>query len=262
MNQIIVDLENVTSGYGDKVIFENLSIKIEKGQFTGIVGPTGSGKTTLLKIILGVIEPIGGRIHLLDRGVNDLPAGTVGYVPQLETVDWDFPVTVEQVIMMGLYKRMRIIPWPRRKEKKLVYELMERLGIKECAHHSIRDLSGGQQQRTFLARALIGNPEILVLDEPTAGIDVKTQHEVLHILAELNRDGVTVIMTTHDLNAVAAHLPWIICFNNGLIAQGRPVEVFTKEILKKTYGADMVILRHGDHILMSQDTPVSFGDKE
>ncbi|MFQ5900774.1 MAG: metal ABC transporter ATP-binding protein [Thermodesulfobacteriota bacterium] len=255
MNRIIVDLEGVTGGYGRKMVFEDLSLKIDKGQFTGIVGPTGSGKTTLLKIILGVIKPIRGRVHLLGREVEDLPAGTIGYVPQLENIDWNFPVTVEQVILMGLYNRMGLLPWPGRKEKRLVSELMERLGISGCARHSIRDLSGGQQQRVFLARAMIGGPDILILDEPTAGIDVKTRHEVIHLLAELNREGVTVIMTTHDLNAVAAHLPWIICFNNGIVAEGRPAEVFTKEILKRTYGAEMVILSHNGQIIMSHGTP-------
>lgn len=261
MNHII-ELKNVTCGYGGKVVFKNLSLKLEKGQFAGIVGPTGSGKSTLLKTILGIVKPMRGKIRLLNQEVNKLSPGTVGYVPQLETIDWDFPITVVQVIMMGLYNRMGFLPWLGKKDKMSVYELMERLGIKDCAPHAIRDLSGGQQQRAFLARALIGNPEILVLDEPTVGIDVKTQHEVLHILSELNNDGVTIIITTHDLNAVAAHLPWIICFNNGLVAEGKPADVFTKETLKKTYGADMVIIRQGDHILMAQDTPFRFENRE
>lgn len=257
MNQNIIELENVTSCYGEKIIFEDLSLKIKKGLFLGIVGPTGSGKTTLLKVILGVVKPIKGKVFLSGREVKKISPGIIGYVPQLETIDWDFPITVEQVIMMGLYSRMGILPLPRKKDKKHVCELMERLGLTEYAQHPIRNLSGGQQQRAFLARALAGNPELLVLDEPTVGIDVKTQHEILHTLGKLNKSGVTIIITTHDLNAVAAHLPWIICFKNGLIAHGKPVDVFTKEILKKTYGADMIVLHHGNHILMLQDTPVS-----
>ncbi|MBP9872279.1 MAG: ABC transporter, partial [Nitrosomonas sp.] len=112
--------------------------------------------------------------------------------------------------------------------------------------------------RAFLARALISNPKLLILDEPTSGVDIKTQHEVLHLLSDINRAGMTILLTTHDLNAVASHLPWVICFNQGLIAQGRPHDIFTDEILTKTYGGDIVIVKHAGHLLIANSTPLHF----
>lgn len=256
-----VEFSDVSSGYEGKPVFSGLSLEIPTGGFVGIVGPTGCGKSTLLKTILGVLSPFGGTVRVLGRSAEKLAAGAVGYVPQLETVDWNFPVTVEEVVTMGLYNRMGLLPWPSRNEKAQVRRLMERLDILACADHHIRDISGGQQQRTFLARALVGNPRLLVLDEPTAGIDIKTQHDVLHLLGELNRDGVTIILTTHDLNAVAAHLPLVICFNQAIIAVGPPHEVFNADVLKRTYGADVVVIEHGDHLLMSHGTPLSINRK-
>ncbi|MDC4226587.1 MAG: ATP-binding cassette domain-containing protein [Candidatus Manganitrophus sp.] len=178
----------------------------------------------------------------------------VGYVPQIETVDWDFPVTVEQVVAMGLYRESSRLPWLTRPERARIQTLLEQLGIGSYAQRHIKALSGGEQQRVFLARALIGNPKLLILDEPTSGVDLKTQHAILHLLGELNRGGVTILLTTHDLNAVARHLPWVICFNQTIIAQGYPEEIFTSAILSRTYDSEMSVVRQGDVILVD-DSP-------
>lgn len=257
-----VRLRDVSVGYERKVIFSRLSLEIPAGQFAGIVGPTGSGKTTLLKTILGTQPVFSGDVRLLGLTVDKLPPGSIGYVPQLESVDWSFPVTVEQVILMGLYTNKGLWPWSTRQERNKVHALAERLGIHDCLHHHIVNISGGQRQRAFLARALINNPKLLVLDEPTAGVDIKTQHDVLHLLGDLNKEGITILLTTHDLNAVASHLPWVICFNKGLVAQGRPRDIFTNGILTKTYGGDIVIVEHGDHFLIASGTPLHLAEKE
>ncbi|MEO6562961.1 MAG: metal ABC transporter ATP-binding protein [Nitrosospira sp.] len=251
-----VNLSNVTAGYEHHVIFARVSLEIAVGQFAGVVGPTGCGKTTLLKTILGTHPVFSGRVLLNGCPVDNVPPGTIGYVPQLGTVDWNFPVTVEEVIMMGLYTNKRILPWSSKEERERVHVLAHRLGIYDCLHHHIVHTSGGQRQRAFLARALINNPKLLVLDEPTSGVDIKTQHEVLHLLSDINSEGITILLTTHDLNAVASHLPWVICFNNGVVAQGRPCDIFTNEILTRTYGGDIVIVRHGDHFLIANGTPL------
>jgi zinc/manganese transport system ATP-binding protein/zinc transport system ATP-binding protein len=247
----IIQLKDVSTGYPNNPVFAHLDLTIEEGQFAGIIGPTGCGKTTVLKTILGSLKPHGGSIEIMGQSITRLPPGNLGYVPQLETVDWTFPVTVEQVIRMGLFTRRTFLPWPTREEKSKVAALAERLGIQQYLHHHIRDLSGGQQQRAFLARALINDPRILVLDEPTSGVDIKTQHDVMHLLGDLNRSGISIVLTTHDLNAAASHIPWIVCFNNAIIAQGTPADVFNNRVMSATYGGDLVIVEHDGHTLIA-----------
>ncbi|PTN13256.1 metal ABC transporter ATP-binding protein [Nitrosomonas aestuarii] len=251
-----ITLIDVTAGYDSTIVFTHLSLNIHAGQFAGIVGPTGCGKTTLLKTILGVQPVLSGEVLLNTQPVNSVPGKKIGYVPQLESVDWSFPVTVEEVILMGLYTNKCSLPWQSREERERVHELAEKLGIYNCLHQHIAHTSGGQRQRAFLARALINNPQFLVLDEPTSGVDIKTQHEVLHLLGDINSQGMTILLTTHDLNAVASHLPWVICFNNGVVAEGRPGDIFTNEILAKTYGSEIVIIKHGEYYLIANSTPL------
>jgi ABC-type Mn2+/Zn2+ transport system ATPase subunit len=234
----------VSGGYGGEDVFRDVTLNIPRGQLVGLVGPSGAGKTSLIKAMLGGLPRVAGSV--LVGGVlvapGRPPAG-VGYVPQIETVDWSFPVTVEDVVMMGRLRRMGLLPWPSREDRCAVEAILERLGLAGLGRRHIRDLSGGQQQRVFLARALIGQPDLLVLDEPTASIDVKTRDDVLHLLAELNRRGVTVVLTTHELNTVAAHLPDVVCVNGGVVAHGSPLDVFTAPILSRTFGAEMRVVR-------------------
>lgn len=255
---LAISLTNITAGYERHTVLNNLSLNIDAGRLAGIVGPTASGKSTLLKIILGVHAIDSGQVRLFNEAVNKIKPGTIGYVPQLSSVDWSFPVTVEEVIMMGLNCNSRHLPWLSKFERRRIRELASRLGVEDCLQHQISNTSGGQRQRAFLARALINNPQLLVLDEPTSGVDIKTQHEILHLLNDLNREGMTILLTTHDLNAVASHLPWVICFNRGIVAQGRPLDIFTNDILTETYGGDIVIVKHEGHLLIANSTPLNF----
>jgi zinc/manganese transport system ATP-binding protein/zinc transport system ATP-binding protein len=214
----------------------------------GIVGPSGAGKTTLLRALLGALPSIAGSIRVFGEEVSAGRVPRLGYVPQLETVDWNFPVTVREVVAMGLAVEGRLfsLPWLSPTYRARIQALLERLGIGDLANRHIRELSGGQQQRVFLARALVREPRLLLLDEPTTGVDIKTRHDVLHLLAELNHEGVTVVLTTHDLNSVAAHLPQVVCLNRRVVAFGSPTAVFTPSVLQATYGAEMVVVRQGD----------------
>jgi len=257
----IIELEDVSVGYRERPVFTHLSLSFVEGRLTGIVGPTGSGKTTLLKTILGVQDYHGGRVTVMGHDTGRIPAGSIGYVPQLETVDWTFPVTVSQVMLMGLYTEQLYWPWLGKKSRHKVVALAEKLGIDDCLNHHIRDISGGQQQRAFLGRALISSPKILILDEPTSGVDIKTQHDVLHLLFDLAKEGVTILLTTHDLNAVAAHLEWIICFNKKLIAQGAPVDVFSEQVLTATYGGQLVVVNHNGQLMVSHAALSPRGNK-
>ena len=250
----LVELNYVTFGYGSEPVLEDICLHLHPGQFAALTGPSGAGKTSLLKLILGTLQPSRGEVCIHGEALNGRLALCVGYVPQLETVDWKFPVTVEQAVLMGRVRRAGIWPWPSAEGKRRLHEVLDRLDIGRLAKRHIRDLSGGQQQRVFLARALIAEPDLLVLDEPTTGVDLRTAENMLHMLADLNRQGMTILMTTHDLNSAAAHLPWVICLNRRIIAQGSPDDVFTVEILNETYRGDMLVIRQ-DGMLFVQQRP-------
>ena len=245
----IVEFRGVSCGYGESPVLTDIYLRIQAGDFVGLVGPSGAGKTTLLRAILGGVDVYEGKVL-----IDGEPAGgntRAGYVPQLEAIDWNFPVTVEQVVLMGRATQ-GWGPWHRRDAQEEAHRVMTRLGIEGLAKRHIRALSGGQQQRAFLGRALISNPRLLLLDEPTRGVDIKTRDDILHLLDELNHEGVTVIMSTHELNAVAAHLPWVVCVNKTIIAQGSPAEVYTPANLQRTYGAEMAVFQYQGMTLVAE----------
>ena len=231
----LISLRGVAAGYKDSVVIRDVDLDIDTRTFTGIVGPSGAGKTTLLRLLLGSLEPSHGTIERA-------PGVAVSYVPQLETVNWNFPVTVTECVLMS--RGGRRVPWPSRSEKAEAVAVLDRLGIGDLGHRHIRELSGGQQQRMFLARALIRRPQIMLLDEPTSGVDISTRHDVLHLLAELHDDGMGIVLTTHDLNGMAAHLPDLVCVNGRIVAHGTPEDVITPAVLEQTFGARMEVLQH------------------
>jgi ABC-type Mn2+/Zn2+ transport system ATPase subunit len=232
----LVELAGVTCRYGSQAVLVDVDLAIGPGQLTGVVGPSGSGKTTLLRALTGSLRPTRGVVRRR-HGVR------VGYVPQVESVSWSFPVTVSECVLMARTDGRRL-PWASRSEKAEVAALLDRLGIGDLGARHIRALSGGQQQRMFIARALLRDPELLLLDEPTSGVDVRTRHEVLHLLDELHADGLSIVLTTHDLNGIAAHLPHLVCLNREVVAAGPPREVLTAEVLERTYGARLEVLEH------------------
>ncbi len=247
----IIQLENLSCGYGNHEVLSEVTLDVMQGDFVGLLGPSGSGKTTLLRSVLGVVDIYQGLVKV--EGVaTSRRRPRVGYVPQLETIDWNFPVTVQEVVMMGRTMDCRFFPWYRRQDRMLAAEMMERLGISHLARSHIRELSGGQQQRVFLARALVGSPGILLLDEPTSGVDIKTRDDVMHVLHELNHQGITILLTTHEINAVAAHLPWIVCLNGRVLAEGPPSQVITSETLQLTYGAEMPVIHYQGMTLVAE----------
>jgi ABC-type Mn2+/Zn2+ transport system ATPase subunit len=232
----LVALDRVSFGYAAAPVLQDVTHSIEPGAFTGVVGPSGSGKTSFLRLLLGSVRPQHGT-------VTRAPGTAVSYVPQLETVDWNFPVTVAECVLMSR-RSGRLLPRPTRAEREEVARVLSRLGIEELGNRHIRELSGGQQQRMFLARALLRRPALLLLDEPTSGVDVATRHEVLHLLDELNRDGLAIVLTTHDLNGMAAHLPHLIALQRRIIARGAPADVIVPDVLERVFGARMEVLQH------------------
>lgn len=246
-----LELKGVTAGYDKSKVLQDVDLKIMPGDFVGLLGPSGSGKTTLLRVILGAVPVQSGEVMVHDRPARGR-TNRAGYVPQLETIDWNFPVTVEEVVMMGRTMSNRWFPWYRKHEKELAYDMMQRLGISGLAKRHIRQLSGGQQQRVFLARALVSSPDLLLLDEPTSGVDLKTRDDVMHLLHDLNHAGVTIVLTTHEINAVAVHLPRIVCLNGSIVADGPPHRVIAPHILQEVYGAEMPVIQYHGMTLVAE----------
>jgi ABC-type Mn2+/Zn2+ transport system ATPase subunit len=232
----VITLEHVTFGYDGAAVLKDVSFAVAPGQFTGIVGPSGSGKTSLLKVLLGTVTPQHGT-------VTRSPGTAVSYVPQVESVNWSFPATVTECVLMSRATK-RLSPFPTREEKDDVAQVLERLGIADLGKRHIRELSGGQQQRMFIARALVRRPQLLLMDEPTSGVDVATRHEVLHLLDDLNRDGLAIVLTTHDLNGMASHLPHLVALQQRVIASGPPEDVIVPDVLERVFGARMEVLQH------------------
>jgi ABC-type Mn2+/Zn2+ transport system ATPase subunit len=226
----------VSVAYSGTPALVDINLRIAERHFTGIVGPSGSGKSTLLRTILGTVRPSAGAVYRA-------PGLRVGYVPQVETVDWNFPVTVAECVLMAR-TRGRVLPWRSRTERSEVGAVLERLEIADLADRHIRQLSGGQQQRVFVARALLGRPQLLLMDEPTSGVDFRTRHEILHLLGDLYGDGLAIVLTTHDLNGIAAHLPHLVCLNTEVVGTGPPHTVLTPDILERTFGAPIEVLEH------------------
>lgn len=232
----LIRLSSVAAGYGRTTVLHDVDLSIDGDEFTGIVGPSGAGKTTLLRVLLGLLKPSAGT-------VTTAPGLRVAYVPQLETVDWKFPVTVAECVLMARTEH-RFWPWPSTEERQAVARVLDRLGIADLADRHIRELSGGQQQRMFLARALLREPQVLLLDEPTSGVDINTRHDVLHLLGDLHADGMAIVLTTHDLNGMAAHLPNLVCVNGHIVAEGSPQQVIVPSVLEETFGARLEVLEH------------------
>ncbi|MFN8412922.1 MAG: metal ABC transporter ATP-binding protein [Anaerolineales bacterium] len=239
-----LEVENANIGYGEKIVLRDLSFQVPHGARVAVVGPNGAGKSTLFKALVGILPLQGGRILIHGESLGT-HQDCVAYVPQREDVDWRFPVTVHDVVMMGRFGQMGWLSRPSNHDKKLVNKSLEQMGIADLSSRSIGELSGGQQQRAFLARALAQEPHILLMDEPFTGVDVTTQEATLNLLNHLRDQKVTAIISTHDLNLAASRFDLVLLVNHRLIAYGTPQQVFTKENLASAFGNSLLVMDSG-----------------
>lgn len=230
-----IQIDDLTVAYDYKPVLWDIDLVIPEGVLMAIVGPNGAGKSTLIKSILGIIKPIAGTVQVFG-GPYKKQVDKVAYVPQKGSVDWDFPTTALDVVMMGTYGSLGWIKRPGQKEKKASLEALEKVGMLEFKSRQISQLSGGQQQRIFLARALVQNAAIYLMDEPFQGVDATTEKAIINILKELRQAGKTLIVVHHDLQTVPEYFDWVTFLNVKGIASGPVMDIFNDDNLTKTYG--------------------------
>ncbi len=248
-NKNIIEIKNVSFDYTDEPVLKDISLNIHQGDYLGIIGPNGGGKTTLLKIILGLIKPNSGTIKIFGQDIAKFKDRfKFGYVPQ-KAVNFDvkFPATVEEVVAMGRYAKRGLLRWLTTKDKQQVRKALQDVDMLEHKDTLIGDLSGGQQQRVFIARALASEPEIIFLDEPTAGVDSQTQEKFYALLKKLNHSlNLTLILISHDINVITREATELACINQTLLYHGAPEKCCDDDYLQKLYAKDLKIISH-DH---------------
>ncbi len=241
----IIRMAGVSFSYGSHQVVERADIEIRKGDFVGMIGPNGSGKTTLVRLMLGLIEPDEGEIRLFGMPPKDQSARMkVGYVPQKATsFDQNFPATVYEVAGMGRVRRVGLLRGSGAGDRRAVEGALELVGMLGMKDRRISELSGGQQQRVFIARALAAEPDLLILDEPTVGVDQKAQKEFYGILEGLNSRGITIILISHDIGVVSKHVTRILCINRKVVFHD-PADGISEEDLLCAYQTEMTIVTH------------------
>lgn len=235
-------VDNLTVAYQKKPVLRSVSFDVPSGKLIGVLGPNGAGKSTLLKAVLGLLPKVEGDVSIYGRPYQE-QRKIVGYVPQRESVDWDFPTNALDVVMMGRYGHLGWFRRPGLKEREIAMECLTKVGMADFAGRQISQLSGGQQQRVFLARALAQNAQLYFMDEPFAGVDATTEKAIITLLHELKEQGKTVLVVHHDLSTVKEYFDHVLLLNGELVAVGPTEETFTSDNLRKTYGGRIAMLQ-------------------
>lgn len=238
-----IKVEDLTVAYGEKPVLWDVDMDVPAGVLMCIVGPNGAGKTTMIKAIMGLVKPVAGQVTVFGKPYAK-QRHLVGYVPQRNSVDWDFPTTVLDVVMMGRYGALGWVRRPGKAERHAAMEALERVGLAELADRQISQLSGGQQQRVFLARALVQDAQIYLMDEPFQGVDATTERAIVALLKDMRAEGKTVLVVHHDLQTVPEYFDWVTLLNVRCVASGPVPDVFTERNLRLTYGGRVAYLTH------------------
>lgn len=250
-----IEVHNLTTAYDKRPVLWDIDFELPQGQLIGIIGPNGSGKTTLLKSIMGLVAASSGYVRIFGQPLAAV-RHRISYVPQRESVDWDFPISVREVVEMGRYRPGNLFRRLRAEDRALAAEALEKVGMTAFADRQISQLSGGQQQRVFIARALAQGADLYLMDEPFAGVDAASESAILDLLAEMKQAGKTVLIVHHDLQTAKQFFDWVILLNTRLIAAGPVAEVFTPELLTQAYGGQLTILSEISNLASTHAFPL------
>ncbi len=245
--QLAIHVTDLTVAYRYRPVLWDVDLEVPPGVLMAIVGPNGAGKTTLMRSILGLVTPAAGEVRVFGRPYDE-QRRLVAYVPQRGSVDWDFPATVLDVVVMGTYGSLGWVRRPGRRERERALAALDKVGMADLKERQISQLSGGQQQRVFLARALVQEASLFLMDEPFQGVDAVTERAIVALLGELRREGKTVLVVHHDLQTVPEYFDWVILLNVRRIASGPTTEVFTEDNLRLTYGGRVAFLSRGREV--------------
>lgn len=241
MNNDCVVVEGLTVQYDKTPVLWDVCFSIPKGRLVGLLGPNGAGKSTLFKSFLGMVRPISGKVTFMGKSFLKMRK-QIAYVPQKSQIDWDFPITVKELVMMGRFGSLGLWKWPSKRDRKIVAEALEKVGMSAFADRQIDELSGGQKQRVFVARALVQQADLYLLDEPFVGIDRTTEKILIDLFVELKEEGKTILIVHHDLSTVEHYFDWLVMLNTCKIADGPIEEVFTSTNICRTYGENTHLL--------------------
>jgi len=241
----IIRFSHATFGFPGVVALKDISLDIAEGEFIGVIGPNGSGKTTLCRAVLGLMRPMEGRLQIFDCACEEIRChhrARIGYLPQKGVLDRNFPITVLEAVMMGRFGALGLFHRPGMRDREIALDALTNVGMADHRNTSLGHLSGGQQQRVLIARALAQQPQVLLLDEPTTGIDIATQHSVLDLIRRLHQDlRLTILLITHDINMIRSLVDRLVLLKTRLFAAGPPNEVLKPDLLSQVYGKEMVI---------------------
>lgn len=255
IEQPVLELHNLTVTYSNKPAIWNVDYAIPEKQMVGVIGPNGSGKTTMIKAIMGLVTPSSGYVKIFGKTLDEV-RNRIAYVPQRSTVDWDFPVSVFDAVLMGRYHPRNLFKRTTKEDKAIVMECLHKVGMEKFVNRQISQLSGGQQQRVFIARALALEADLYLLDEPLAGVDAATENAIITLLQEMKENGKTIIVVHHDLQTAQKYFDWLILMNTRLIASGKTENIFTTDKLNETYGGRLNILTEIGEMLKQNQYPV------
>ncbi len=255
INQVpspVLEVHDLTVSYDQSPVLWNVDLTLPSGKLIGILGPNGAGKSTLIKSIMGLVKPTSGYVKIFDKTLEEV-RNKISYVPQRESVDWNFPASVLDVVMMGTYGKLGLFRRPGKKEKEIAQRSLDQVGMTSFVNRQISELSGGQQQRVFIARALAQEADLYLMDEPFAGVDMATETAIFQLLQEMTSSGKTTLVVHHDIHSAMNYFDWIIMLNLHLVGSGPTDQVMTEELLRKTYGGKLNLLTKVSELIRKKD---------